>query len=129
MARWRSLMLICASRSQKRALHHGFERRLGAIEGPPQAAEKPLHPRRHIERPLLGALEDVVVLLSLDADLRRHAVKALRTLLRARQLPVRDRARDAPVAVIKRVDGHKPQMGQRRPQDRIGSLLTHSTRG
>jgi hypothetical protein len=38
-------------------------------------------------------------------------------------VPVRYRARDAPVAVIKRVDRYKPQMGKRRPQNGIGLLI------
>ena len=46
-------------------------------------------------------------------DLRRHAVEALSTVFRARELPVSDRARDPAVAVVERVDRDKPQVSKR----------------
>ncbi len=48
-------------------------------------------------------------------DLRRQAVEALRAAVRTRQQQVTDGARDAPVAVVERMQGDEPQMAQASP--------------
>src|SRR5262249_15608970 len=82
---------------------------LCAIERAIQAREKPLQPWRDIQSVLLlGLFEDVVIGIALRADLRRHAVKALRGILGTRKRHIRNGSRNASVAVIKWMDGHKP---------------------
>ena len=71
-------------------------------------------PGRDVEVAFLGRLEDVVVGVAFLPDLRRHAVEALRALLRARERHVGDRARDAAVAIVERMDGDEPEMGEGR---------------
>ena len=106
--------------SQKRALARTAPRVVCApVDGAAQAAEEPFHPGRDVHRPLLRLLQDVVIGVALLPDLRRHAVEALRAVFRARQSHVGDGARDAAVAVIERVDGHEPEMGEPGFQDRI----------
>ena len=68
-------------------------------------------------------LQDVVIFLVLQPDLRRHAVEALRAVLRAGQRHISDSARDAAVAVFKRVDGDEPEMREAGFQDRIDRVL------
>ena len=94
---------------------HARQGRLRAVEGAVQAAEEPLHPRRDVEVALLGRFQDVVIVVPLQPDLGRHAVEAFRALLGARERQVGDRAGDAPVAVVERVDGHEPEMRRGRP--------------
>ena len=63
--------------------------------------------------------QQVVIFLALLPDLRRHAVEALRTLFRTGEAQVGNRARDAPVAVVKRMNCHEPQMRDAGLEDRI----------
>ena len=102
--------------SQKRAfLRTAAKRDFRAIEGAIEAVQKPFHPGRNIEVAFLRRFQNVVVGVALLPDLRGHAVEALRAVFRAREGHIGDGARDASVAVIERVDGHEPQMGERRP--------------
>ena len=64
-------------------------------------------------RAALGLLQDVVVGVAFLPDLRRHAVEALRAAFRSRQRHIGDRTRDASVAVVKGMKGHKPQVRER----------------
>jgi hypothetical protein len=56
------------------------ERGLSAVNRSAQAAKKPVHPWRHVECALLSALKNLVIVVSLLPNLRRHAVEALRAL-------------------------------------------------
>ena len=85
---------------------------LGAVNRSPEAAQKPIHPRRGVHRCLLRPLEDVVVGRPLLPDLRRHAVEALGAVLGTRQRHVGDGAGNTAIAIVKRMDGHKPQVAQ-----------------
>lgn len=114
---------LCGPLPEPCLSHHGGERRLSAVEGAAQAGKEPLQPRRDVERTLLGSLQDVVVGVALLPDLRGHAVEALRAVLRARELPVGNRAGDAAVAVLERVDRDEPQMRERRAQHRVRPLV------
>ena len=69
---------------------------------------------------LLRRFKNVVVIVALLPDLRRHAVEALRAFFGPRQRHVRDGARDAPVAVVEGVDGDKPEVRERGFEDGIG---------
>ncbi len=75
--------------------------RLRSVDRAPQTTEKPFHPSRNIHCAFLARFEDVIVGIALLPDLRRHAVKALRTRLRTRQGHIGNGARDAAVAVVK----------------------------
>ena len=94
---------------------HGIRPAHGARE----AAQEPLQPRGEVEVALLGRLQHIVVGFALALDLRRHAVEPLRTALGAGQCQVRDGPRDPSVAVLERMDGDEPKMGDRRFDDRI----------
>ena len=72
-----------------------------------------------VEIALLRGFQDVVVGVALQPDLRGHIVEAVRALFRTRERHVRDGARNAPVAVIERMDGDEPHMRQRRLQNGI----------
>ena len=102
---------------------HVGERVFRAVEGAIEAPEEPLDPGGDIEVALLRCFEHVVVGIALPTDLRRHAVEALRAVLGARERHIGDRTRDAPVAVVERVDGHEPQMGDGGLEDRIDRRL------
>ena len=78
---------------------------------------------RDVERAFLRFLEDVVVLVPLMPDLRRHAVEPLWNVLRAGESPIRDCARNAAIAVIERMNGHEPQMRERRLQHGLGGRV------
>ncbi len=88
-----------------------------------ETAEEPLHPGRDVHRALLRPLEDAVVVAALLANLRRHAVEALRAAFRSRQRHVGDRARDAAVAIVERVNRHEPEMRQRGLQHGLGGRV------
>src|SRR3954447_21362532 len=64
-----------------------------------EASEKPFQPRRDIEIALLRRFEQIVVRLTLQTDLRRHAVEALRAVLGSGKRHIGNRAGDAAVAV------------------------------
>ncbi len=118
--RWRSLSAAAAWTSQKRALRSTEgEDGLGAGEGAVQALEEPADPRRDVELAFLRALKALVIGFPLDADLRGHAVETLRASLRTRQRHVGDRTRDASVAILERVDGDEPEMGDGGENDRV----------
>src|SRR5258708_35665428 len=87
---------------------------VGAVEGAIKAGEEPLQPIGDIEVTFLGRLQDVVVARPLDAYLGRHAVESPRAFLRPCERHVGDGARDAAVTVLEWVNGHKPQVGNRR---------------
>ena len=89
---------------------HGIERVMRGVHRAPKVIEKPREPRRDIERAFLRAFEDLVVLASFALDLRREAVEALRALVGAREQKIAERAGDAAVAVVERVDRDEPQM-------------------
>jgi len=88
-----------------------------------ETAEKPLEPRRDVQRPSLRFFEDAVVVAALLADLSGHAIETLRAPLRPRQRHVRDRARNSAVAVVERMNRHEPEMRERRFQHRFGGLV------
>src|SRR5438445_1898963 len=90
---------------------HISECALRAIKRAIEATEEPLQPRRDIELTLLRCLQHVIIRTALVADLRGHAVKALRALVRSCERHISDRARSASVAVLERVDGDEPEMG------------------
>ncbi len=89
---------------------HGRQGRLRALEGTVEAVEEPGNPGGDLQGALLGPLEDLVIALALDPDLGRHAVEALRSLIRAREGQVGDGAGDPPVAVVEGVDRHEPEV-------------------
>src|SRR5690606_32720904 len=94
------------------------ERLLRLIDGAMQGVEEPDEPLGDVHGPLLGALQDVVVGLALPLDLRREAVEALRTAVGARKPQVADGPGDTAIAVVERVQGHEPQMGKPRLDER-----------
>src|SRR6266566_2934513 len=106
-----------------RLLQDVTDDRLSAVEGATKTTEKPVQPIGDVERATLGSLKDVVVGFALLSDLRGHAVEALRALLRPRERQIGDRTRDSSVAVLERMDGHKPQMRKRGLDDRVLALL------
>ena len=111
--RCRSLSSSPACSCQNRAFRSTTDNVASAFEGTVQAAEKPLHPCGNVERALLGLLQDAVIIVSFDLDLGGHAVEPFRALLRACKRQVGDCTGDSTVAIIERVDGHEPEMGQR----------------
>src|SRR5713226_981379 len=84
------------------------ERFFRSVKGPVKTTEKPLQPGRNVKAGFLRFFEHLVIGLSFDPDLRRHAVKTLRALLGARQHHISERARNAPVSIFKRMNGDKP---------------------
>src|SRR5215469_725490 len=95
---------------------------LGIVERAIQALEEPGQPGGDNEIASLCRLEHLVVRLPLPADLRGHAVEALRAVLGTSELNIGDRAGDSSVAVIEGVDGDKPQMRDARLEHRIDAL-------
>src|SRR5947199_2164230 len=95
-----------------------------AVKGTIKATEKPLQPWGNIEAAFLRLLEHFVIGFSLRPDLRGHTVETLRALFRTGQRHISDRARNAPVAIVKRMNRDKPQMSKPRPQDRIGLICS-----
>src|SRR5437867_2427866 len=93
-----------------RLAEDGGKSRVGSIKCAAEAAKEPLQPCSNVESVLLRALQDVVIGIPFETDLRGHAVKPLRAFLRTCQNPVRDRTRNATVAIIKGVDRDKPQV-------------------
>jgi hypothetical protein len=77
-------------------------------------------PRGDVEPALLRALEQGVIVVAFVPDLPGHAVEALSGAFRAGESHVGDRARDATVAVVERMDRHDPQVRQTRDAQRIG---------
>jgi hypothetical protein len=75
-----------------------------AFESPVEAAQEPIHPLRDVEIALLRRFEKLIVVVTLLLDLCRHAIEALRTLLRSREHEVGKHARDAPVAIVERMN-------------------------
>jgi hypothetical protein len=73
-----------------------------------KATEEPLKPRCDVEIAFLCPFQNLIVRPALKTDLRRHAVKTLRTLLRPRKGHVSDGARNPPVAINKRMDRDEP---------------------
>src|SRR5690349_4540483 len=90
--------------------HHVGQYCLGPFKGAPETADKPCQPWGDLERTLLCTFQNVVIRLTLQADLRRHAVETLGAVFRTGQNPVGDGARDAAVAVVEGMDGDKPEM-------------------
>ena len=91
----------------------------GAVNGPFQAIQKPVHPYGNVHRALLGRFQYFVIVCALLPDLRRHAVEALRALFGTGQRHVGNGPGDPPVAVFKRMDGDKPEVGQSGPEHPI----------
>jgi len=89
---------------------NGREYGLGPVKGAIEATEKPLQPPRNIEIGLLRGLQNIVVGALLLLDLGRHAVEALRAVLRPRKRHVGNRARNAAIAIIERMNGKEPQV-------------------
>src|SRR5262249_51452731 len=89
-----------------------------AVKGAIEAPEKPVEPLRDVQTAFLRRLQNVVIIASLLPDLRGHAVEALRGLLRARQRHVGNRPSDPAVAILEGMDGDKPEMRDRRLENR-----------
>src|ERR1700716_750477 len=81
---------------------------LDASDGAVEASQEPFHPGRYVEVALLRGLQYVVVRIAFESDLRGHAVEALGAFFRAGERHIGDGARNASVAVLKRVDGDEP---------------------
>ena len=79
------------------------ERFFRSVKGPVKTTEKPLQPGRNVEAGFLSFFEHLVIRLSFNPDLRRHAVKTLRTLFGARQHHICERTRNAPVSILERM--------------------------
>ncbi len=82
--------------------------RLRSVNGASQAAEKPIHPRGNIHRPLLRLFQNVVIGIAVLPDLRGHAVEALRTPFGARECQVGNGTCNSPVAIGKGMYGYEP---------------------
>src|SRR5205823_314213 len=89
---------------------HAGQDTFRAIKGATKTRKEPLQPSCDFETVFLRRFQNVVIRFALLTDLRRHAVKALWALFGARKRHVGNGARDAPIAVIERVNGHEPQM-------------------
>jgi hypothetical protein len=89
---------------------HGGEGGVRTIDRASETRKEPFHPERHVQRALVRLLKHVVVLGALLADLRRHAVEALRAVLRARQREIGNRTGGAPIAIVQGVDRHEPEI-------------------
>ena len=94
--------------------------RFGPGDRARKAGEEPDQPAGHVEPAFLRAFEHPVIVGSFLANLARHAVEALSRILRLRQRLIGDRARDAAVAVLERVDRHEPEMREARAQQAFG---------
>src|SRR5882672_8672134 len=94
-------------------LKHSRQGLFGAVECTIKTAEKPFEPRRDIKPAFLRCFKHVVIGFALKADLRGHAVKALRTFFRASKRHIGNGACDAAVTVVEWVNGDEPQMRQR----------------
>src|SRR3546814_8655141 len=68
-----------------RLAHDAGEDDLGAVEGAVEAADEPQQPGRNVEVTLLSRFQHVVIGFALGADLRGHAVEALRGSLRSEE--------------------------------------------
>lgn len=68
---------------------------------------------------LLRRFQHVVIGFAFGADLRGHAVEPLSGPFRARQRKIGNGAGNAPVAIVKRVDGDEPQVRDPGFQDGI----------
>ena len=90
-----------------------------AFDGAIQTANEPFQPRRDIQAALLSPFQHLVIGVSLQTDLCRHAVKTLRTAFRSRQGHIGNRPGHPAVAVLEGMDRHKPKMGQARRHDWI----------
>jgi hypothetical protein len=97
---------------------------LRAVEGAVQAVEKPREPGRQVETTFLRLFQHVVVRIPLQTYLGGHAVKPLRAILRPCKRHIGDRARDTSVAIVERMDGDKPEMGEARFQHGINRRRT-----
>src|SRR5207248_404037 len=80
-------------------------------------------PGRNVEMPLLGRFENIIVMLALFPDLRRHAVEPLRRFLRARQRHIGDGACYTTVAIVEGMNGDEPKVSDASAQDKIGSVI------
>ena len=78
MSRWRSLNAPWPCFSQNAPSPARLPAFFRAVEGAVETAEKPFQPGRDIEVAFLGRFENVVIVASLQPDLRGHAVEALR---------------------------------------------------
>jgi len=115
----RSFSGVAAQRCQNRVFgQHRVERVLRLVDGSMQRVEKPSEPLGDIKRRLLGALQDVVVRVALPLDLRRQTVEALGTSIGAGQEQVADRAGDAAIAIVERMQSDEPQVGESRVDQR-----------
>src|SRR5208282_309544 len=108
---------------EARLLKHGRQCGLSTFEGTLETSEEPFEPERNIEIALLRCLEDVVIGVPLPADLRRHAVEALRATLRARQRQIGNGARDAAVPVLEGMNGNEPKVSDAGLQHQIHAVL------
>jgi hypothetical protein len=95
------------------------QRFICALDGPQQAPEEPLQPGGAIQITFLCCHQTIVILFALALNLGRQAVKALRGLFSARQRHVAHGTRDPSIAILKRMDSHKPQVGKTCFDDRV----------
>ena len=91
-----------------RLFENGCEYGLGAAKSAIEAIKKPFQPWGDVKIGLLRSFKDIIVRVSLLPDLGRHAVVALRTILRAGERHIGNRTGDAAIPVIERVDGDEP---------------------
>ena len=73
-----------------------------------QTLQKPLQPFGYVECILLGVFEYVIIGISFFSYLGTHAVKAMMIVISPRQLHICYRTCYAAIAIIKRMNGHKP---------------------
>ena len=77
-----------------------------------QCVKEPSQPLGHIHRVFLRALQDVIIAFAIPLNLCRNAVKTLRTAVRSCNQHVANGPGNSSVAVLKGVQGDKPQMAQ-----------------
>src|SRR5438067_5773909 len=82
----------------------------------------PYEPRRHIQAVALRALQDRIVRIATIHDLRRETEQALRPLLVLAEGHVGDRACEAPVAILERVQRDEPEMREAGADQSVESL-------
>src|SRR5690606_24024216 len=91
------------------------------IKGAIQTSQIPRKPSRDVQTAFLRGLKDAVVVVALNPCLGRHGVKALCTILRSCQHQVRYCSCNTSIPILERMDGHKPEMGDRGFENEVDS--------
>lgn len=100
-------------------IENGFQEAFRPLDGPAEAAQKPVQPLRDVSVALLASLEHIVIGIPFRHDLGGKAVIADRLPVVLGQGHIGQSAGNPAIAVFKGMDGHEPEMGDRRPEQTL----------